>query len=153
MSRRVPEPGGEGGISQSEAREGAASCCRDRLRTRDTGGGATRGKETRRRGKCEKKGSGQRTKKKRKNIKKRTRWRCSVAPHVRERKGAKGLTPQAVVYEGGSLCTCEEGERSAGKKKKKTQKTNQVQGRHAQDSPLTSHACTRGGPCAPVRKG
>ena len=47
MLRRVPEPGGEGGISQSEARERAASCCRDRLRTRDTGGDATRGKEMR----------------------------------------------------------------------------------------------------------
>ena len=92
-------------------------------------------------------------KKKRKNIKKCTRWCCSVALHVHEQKGAKRVTPPAVVNEGGSWCTCEEGEWSAGKKKKKRQKTNQVQGRHAQDSPLMSHACTRGGLCAPVRKG
>jgi hypothetical protein len=41
----VPEPGREGGMSQSEAREGAASCRTERLRTRDTGGERGRGRE------------------------------------------------------------------------------------------------------------
>jgi hypothetical protein len=42
--------------------------------------------------------------------------------------------PPAFVNERGSQCTCEERVRSAGKKKSK--KTNQVQGHRVRDAPL-----------------
>ena len=88
---------------------------------------------------CEKEGSSQQTTKKRKKIKKNAPGAATsplafvsgkAQPAQIQEKGY----PPAFVNERGSQCTCEERERSAGKKRAK--KMNQVQGHRARDAPL-----------------